>query len=162
MIGLRLQELVDEIAVGGMDLHAIEAGGPRPRRRPGVVGDDLRNLGGVEGPRRLVGLFSLRRMDAVAGDCDCRRRHGQAATVKAGMRRPAHVPELKEDSSATGMDGVGGQPPAIGHGVGIDSGRLQPAVGLLGNGGRLGDDQPSRTSLGVVFGHQRIGNPRRP
>ena len=69
------------------------------------------------------------------------------------------MPQLQENPAAAGVNRVGRQPPARDHGVGVDAGRLEPAIRLLGNGGRLGDKKAGRTSLGVVFGHQGIGNP---
>ena len=161
MIRLRLQKLVDEIAVGGVNLHAVEAGSASPGRGAGIVGHHARDLGGIKSPRCLVRLLSLWRVDAIAGDRDGRRRYGQAASLEARMGSPSHVPQLEEDPSATGMDGVRCQPPAFRHGVGIDPGRIEPAVGLLGDSGRLGDDETGRTTLGVVFGHQGVGSPRR-
>ena len=66
------------------------------------------------------------------------------------------MPKLEEDHPALGMHGVGGVLPPFGHLVGVDARRLVPAVGLLGDRGRLGDEQARRTPLGVVFGHQAV------
>ena len=59
-------------------------------------------------------------------------------------------------TAALFMHGVGGVLPPFGHLVGVDARRLVPAVGLLGDCGRLGDEQARRTALGVVFGHQVV------
>src|SRR5436853_235427 len=76
--------------------------------------------------------------------------------MEAAVGRPSHVPKLEEDDRALFMDGVGGVLPPFGHLLGVDARRLVPAVGLLGDRGRLGDEQARRTALGVVFGHQAV------
>ena len=161
-VGLRLQKLVDEIAVGGVDLNAVEASSPGPGSGGGVVGHDGGHLVGLESTRRLVGLFADRGVDAVAADPHRGGRHGRSSVVEIAVRRSPHVPELQEDPAAASVHAVGDHPPGGLHGVGVDARRLQPAVGLRRDGGRLGHDQPGRRPLGVVLRHGRVGNAIRP
>ena len=72
------------------------------------------------------------------------------------------MPKLKEDHPALFMHGVRRVLPPFGHLVGVDARRLVPAVGLLGDRGRLGDEQTRRAALGVVFGHQAVRQARGP
>ena len=159
MIGARLEELVDEIAVGGMDLDAVESGSARPSGGDPVILDRGHDLLAGKRPRRLVGLLPLRRVDALAGHRDRRRGDGQFALVVIAVRRAPHVPELEEDLSPGGVDGVGDPPPACLHGAGIDPGGLDPAVALRRDRRRLGDDQPCRGPLDVILAHQIVGDP---
>ena len=158
-VGLRLQELVDEVAVGGVNLDAVKPGGPRPGGSPAVVGHDGGDLPGLEGSGRLVGFLAERRVDAVAVDLHGRSRHRRAAAVEVAVRGAAHVPELEEDASARRMHRRRDDLPARLHRVGIDAGRFEPAVGLLRDRGGLGDDQPRGGPLDVVLRHGRIRNP---
>ena len=141
-----------------MDFDAIEACRPGSGGGMTIVADNTRNLGGVECSRRLVRLFALWRVDAVTGDRDRRSRHGQPSAVEARMRSPAHMPQLQEDPATSGVDSIGGEPPALCHRVGVDARRLKPAICLLGDGRGLGDDEPRGTPLAVVFRHQGVGN----
>ena len=83
---------------------------------------------------------------------DGRRSDGGLAAVEAAVGGPSGMPKLEEDQPALFMHGVGGVLPPFGHLVGVDARRLVPAVGLLGDRGRLGDKQARCTALGVVLG----------
>ena len=123
LVRLRLQELVEQVAVRRVDLDAVEARGLGALRRLDVVLDDAGQFFGLQRARRLVGLLPAPRdVDALALHGDGRRRDGQLAAVEVGVRRPAAVPELEEDLGALRVDGVGHLPPALDHLVGVDAG----------------------------------------
>ncbi|WVZ96754.1 hypothetical protein U9M48_042355 [Paspalum notatum var. saurae] len=118
----RSLELLHEVAVGAVDLDAVEPGalhgvarGSRRRRR---------------GPRASPA--------AAAGRTPRRGRRGSSAGARRGRCRrrgggdAAHVPELAEEDAALGVDGVGdgaprrrllGRPHARGVGVALRRGR---------------------------------------
>ena len=101
-------------------------------------------------------LLAGGRVDVWLVDLDGRGSDGGLAAVEAAVGGPSRMPKLEEDHPALFMHGVGGVLPPFGHLVGVDARRLAPAVGLLGDRGRLGDEQARRTALGVVFGHQAV------
>ena len=68
------------------------------------------------------------------------------------------MPKLEEDHATFVVNGIDHALPAFRHFVRVDPRRLVPAIGLLGNRGGLGDEQPRRTALRIVFGHQPVGN----
>ena len=68
LIAAVAQELVEQVAVGTVHFHAVEAGGTGVLGRMGEAGDDGRQLVVAQCARHHVGLLALRRMDLVAGD----------------------------------------------------------------------------------------------
>ena len=71
MVGACLEELIYEVAIGGMNLHAVEARrAGAPSGKPIVFNRRLDLIGG-ECPGRLVGLLALGRVDPVTVDGDC-------------------------------------------------------------------------------------------
>ena len=150
------RKVVDQVAVGCVDFHAVE---PRFLGSLGgspVVLHDPWNLGRFQRPWDFVRLLADGRVDVRFVDLDGRGSDGGLAAVETAVGGPSGMPKLEEDHAALFMHGVGGVLPAFGHLVGVDARRLVPAVGLLGDRGRLGDEQARRTALGVVFGHQAV------
>ena len=139
-----------------MDFHAVEARLLRSLGGSPVVLHDPWNLGRFQRPWDFVRLLAGGRVDVRLVDLDGRGSDGGLAVVEAAVGGPSHVPKLEEDHAALFMHGVGGVLPPFGHLVRVDARRLVPAVGLLGDRGRLGDEQARRTALGVVFGHQAV------
>ena len=156
VVRLRLEKLVDQVAIGGVELHAVETCLFRSFGGSPVVVHDPWNLGRFQRPWNFIRLLAIRGVDLPSVDLDRRRRDGGPAAVEAAVGGPSRVPELEEDQPALGVHGVGRELPAFDHLVGVDARRLAPAVGLLGDGDALRDDQARRTALGVVFGHQAV------
>jgi hypothetical protein len=80
-IGVRLQELLDQIAVGAVDFDAIEPGLQRVLRPLPVGVDDAGDVAGFERARRLVEHdlpVSGRRLECIRNR-HCRRRDRQQA-----------------------------------------------------------------------------------
>jgi hypothetical protein len=141
-----------------MHLDAVEARRLGVLRRRAEAGDDARQLGVVQHARHDVGLFALRRMHGVVGDRQGAGTDRLFAVVEQRMAGAAAVPDLQEDAAAGGMHGVGDQLPAGDLGRAVDP-RLAPEGGVaLDRHGRLGDQQAGAGALGVVLGHQGIGD----
>ena len=162
MVCLRLEELVDQVAVGGVDFHAVEPCLLRSLGGSPVVLHDPRDLGRFQRPWDFVRLLAGGRVDVRLVALDGRGSDGGLAAVETAMRGSSRVPKLEEDHTALFMHGVGGVLPPFGHLVGVDARRLVPAVRLLGDRGGLADEQARRTALGVVFGHQAVREPSGP
>ena len=73
MVRFGLQEFVDEIAIGTMNLDPVETGFVRHFGGFLVVADNARNLGRFQGSGDLIGLLAGRRVDGVARQFDSRR-----------------------------------------------------------------------------------------
>ena len=156
VVRLRLEKLVDQVAIGGVEFHAVEPCLLRSLGGSPVVLHDPWNLGRFQRPWDFVRLLAGGRVDVRLVDLDGRGSDGGLAAVEAAVGGPSRMPKLEEDHPALFMHGVGGVLPPFGHLVGVDARRLVPAVGLLGDRGGLGDEQARRTALGVVFGHQAV------
>ena len=78
--------------------------------------------------------------------------------MEAAVRGTPHVPKLEEDHATFVMNSVDDVLPTFHHLVRVDPRRLIPAVRLLRDGGRLGDEQARRTALSVILGHQQVRN----
>ena len=157
MIGAILQELVEEVAIGAMDFHSVEAGGLRIPRAFAVCFDDAGNLADFQGPRDNEWALRAQQTDVSAG-CDGARRDGQPAAEVAGIGDTADVPKLEEHSSARRMHSLGDDSPALDLLGRPDAGRIRIAHAARVHGGGLAEDQTSRRALHIVVAHQRIGD----
>jgi hypothetical protein len=111
MIRAVAQELNEQVAVGAMQLDAIEAGFLRVQRSLPKLFDHFRNLG----KRQRSWRFQL--LSAVDGECfagggNRRRPNRQRTAMKVWMRDTPDVLELREDPPAGPVHGVGHHCPA--------------------------------------------------
>src|ERR1700730_13078665 len=106
---MRLQELLDQIAVGAVNLNAVKSGLQRVASSLPIGIDHAGNLAGLERARRLIGY------DLPVSGCGLevsrnrhrRWRHRQhPAGLERGMRHATDMPELQEDNAALGVDGL--------------------------------------------------------
>ncbi len=97
VIGLRRDELVDEVALGPHDLHAVVSGAAGELRAARVVGDRLAHAPAGEAAR------------AERADRRARRRRRDGERMK---RIPPRVQDLQRDLAALGVHGVGDDPVA--------------------------------------------------
>ncbi len=152
-IGVPGQELVQQMAVGGMHLHTGEACFDGVAGGRGEVGD-----GGPDVPRR-----HLTGRDAFPEPARCRqglreahdRRRERDVAAGVGMPHPASVLQLEEHRAPAGGCHRFGDPAPSGDLRGTVDTR-DVGVGLP-DGVRcraLGDDQAGRGALRVVSGHQ--------
>jgi hypothetical protein len=164
-IGVRLQELLDQVTVGAVDLDAVEAGGKRVLRGLPVGIDHARNFGCLKRARRLVDhRLAVRRPGLQIGrDRDRRWRHRQhAAGLERGMRDASDMPELEEDHAAPGVNGIDHLTPARDLLLGINTGNAGAAKTRRHHGRGLGDQQSARRrALGVILRIQWPGREAR-
>ncbi|MCY1506190.1 hypothetical protein D9M68_404290 [compost metagenome] len=169
VVGLGIDELVDQVAVGAMQFDPVETGVQRIARGLGVVADDAVDLLHAQCARRRV-LDHL--ADAVLRPAPLdidehlhafrdlgrgRYRRG-IARLQRGVRHAADMPELGEDAPAGGMHGVGDLAPAGDLFGAMDARRPGIALALAADLGAFGNDQPGAGALGVVLGHQLGGD----
>ncbi len=158
---MRLQELLDQIAVGAVNLDAVETGGKRVLRRLPIGVDNQRDFRRLEGARCFIGhRLAVRRPGFQVSDRHRRWRDRQhAARLERGMRDAPDMPELQEDDSAPGMDGVDHLTPARDLLLGVDAGHAGAAEAGFHDRRGFGDQQSARRrALGVIF---RVQRPRR-
>src|SRR5262245_24997355 len=115
------QELVDQVAVGGMHLDAVEAGRESVAGRLCVLLDDAGYLFCAQRAwrrDRLEALFGKRfRLRPDSGRCD-----RQAATrLERRMRDAPHMPELSHHVAARRVDSLGHQAPTADLLVAVDA-----------------------------------------
>jgi hypothetical protein len=161
MIRAVAHELIDEVAVGGVDLDTVETGLPRALRGPRVLFDRVGDVPPCHLPRPDVCPFSGWRAGFADGR-DGGRAQGRISILKIRMRYATRVPQLQEDSSATLVDRIRHDLPAGDVRVRVDSRRSLPAVAPGGDRGSFGDDESGGCALRAILGHQRIRGPRRP
>ena len=156
------EELVQQVAVGAVDLDEVEAG---------LAGVDGRAPVVLEHPRDLVEAQRSRDRAADPGRAavlaphggavavgPVARRHGQLAAVEGLVRDPADVPELGGDEPAGLVHGVGDPAPARDLLVAVDAGGVHVALALRADLRALGDQQAGARALHVVLAHQVVGH----
>ena len=145
------EELVDEVAVGTVDLHAVHADALGIPGGLGERGDHVLNI-----------LFS----HAVNHDLTVLHFFRRTVTRHAGVRlgadatHAAHVPQLRNDLAAFGVDGVDDFLPACQGGFAVEVRDVRVAIGcLVTDGGAFSDDQAnaSGSTTTVVLDHFGIG-----
>src|SRR6202011_1122530 len=108
VVRLRLEELVDQVAVGCVEFHAVETGFLRSKGGSPVVRHDPWNLGRFQRPWDFVRLLADGRVDVWLVDLDGRGSDSGLAAVETAVGGPSGMPKLEEDYPALFMHGVGG------------------------------------------------------
>lgn len=157
VVGAGLKELVEEIAVGAVDLDAIEAGTLRVFGGAAELLDDEGNLAGFESAWGDEGFLWTDEGD-VAGGSDGAGRDGEFAMEESGVGDAADVPDLLEDAAAVGVNCGGDGLPGLDLLLGPDAGDLSVANAHGGDGGAFGDDEAGGGALGVVLRHDWRGD----
>ena len=144
---------MQQVAVGGVQLDAVQAGGDRALGGVDELRDDAGQLVGRERARLDEVLHALGRED-LTGGAD----RGRRDRLQAGDRRVADaagVHELGDDPPAARVHGVGDQAPAGDLRVGVQARGARVALADRRGLGALGDDQAGAGALGVVLGVER-------
>ncbi len=150
LIGAIAQELVDQIAIGGMDLDPIEARGQRMLGRLREVRHQLDDLRHRQRPRHRHWHEAFRherlgvRLDRRGGQ---RRRAGR---LQAVMGDSADMADLQPDPPGLGVHGVGDPAPPRDLLGRVNAGRVDVALAVRPDLGRFGDDQAGAGALGIV------------
>ena len=153
-VGLRREELVEEVAVGGVDLDPVKAGGLGIGGGTFEVGGHRLDVVTAQRPWRHGARLAGERKH-LPFRVHRRWRHRRLAVVEFRQRQAAAVPELADDQPATGMDCIGDQAPAGNLLIRPDAGGEGVAAALWRNDGAFGNDQAGTGALGVVLGHHR-------
>ena len=160
LVGVRGEELVQEVAVGAVDLHQVEPGVAGVAGRAAVVLQQPRHLLEPQRPRGGAGHAGRPAVLAAHGGPVAvghgARRHRQLAVEERLVRDAADVPELCGHQPARGVDGVGDPAPARDLLVAVDAGGVHVALALGADLGALGDDQSRARPLHVVLLHQVV------
>ncbi len=150
LVAGRREELVQQVAVGGVDLDTVEAGldrvagGVRRTPRRGRGSRRSPGRGARRGRRWPVGRDHLaRRRDGAGGD-------GLEAVLVVGVGDATDVHQLHDDLAAAGVHGVGDPAPALDLLGAVDAGGVQVALSDGAGLRALGDDQPGAGALAVV------------
>ncbi len=156
VVGRRVQELVQQVAVGRVDLDSVHPCRDGIARGLHVLADEAGDFAGLQGTRRDVWFGPLHGHHLPrSGDgtgCD---RFQSVLVVR--MRDPARVHKLRDDIPTSGVNGVGDQPPARDLFVGVEPRHVQVALAYGTRSGAFGDDQTRTRTLCVVGGVELSG-----
>ena len=158
VVGVLAQELVQQVAVGGVQLDAVGAGGDRAAGGVDVLVADGGELVGLQRARRHVVLHAVGRED-LAVVLDRRRGDRLLAVGVDRVRDAAAVHELDEEPGvAGGVDGVGDLRPAGLLLVVVQARDVEVALADVGRMRALGDQDRGVGALGVVGGVEVAGD----
>ena len=149
------QKLLRQIAVGGVQLYAVEACGDGVFGGLGVIGDDLADFGGGQLARGFVVFRPLRCEMLHAFNfyrAGCGGQH--AATVNRMGYAPC-VPELGENQPALFVHSGGNFFSRVNLRGGEQAGRERAAQRVGGDVDGFGQNQTSGRALGVILGGHR-------
>ena len=147
-----VQELVDEVAVGTVDLHPVKARLDGVGGGLGVILDQLGNVALAQGAGHLIHQFAHARHCAFMGD---RRRCQHLALMEEGVGETTHVPQLGEDLAPLGVHGLGDLFPACDLLRAVDAGGVGIALAVRANDGGFGDDEADVGAAAIVGSHLR-------
>ena len=158
------EELGQQVAVGGVDLHAVEAGVAAPQRRFGEPVDDSVDLVVVQRPRPRERPEHRHRRTG---------RRGDGAPRHEAVGLAPRVVELGQRGHVTGAGGVGGQPVGVDQRVGDHVARPFQVAAVHHQVAREQQSRPAVRPLAVealqagrrlvvrvrqVLGHRRLGD----
>ncbi len=147
-VGFVGEELLQQIAVGGMNLDAVEAGVLGELRAACAYSPTMRGISSVSSARGVTsGLKPSLVKACPVGKTALGATGSGAARLKIGMRDAAHVPELQENVPALLVHGVGGEPPGLDVAVRENPRRQDIALGFLADVGGFRNDEPGRSAL---------------
>ena len=161
LVGVVLKELVEQVAVGAVDLDAVKAG------RFGVLGASAI---GLHDARKLLGLKRAGRdvssLWANQAHMALRRNRAWANRKRAimvdGIRDAPDMPELQKHSPARSMYARDNLAPALDLFVGPNAGGMRIADACGRDRSRLGNDKAGGRALDVIVPHHRVRNSPEP
>ena len=163
LVAAALGELVEQVAVGAVDFHAVKAGGgDGVAGGGGVVVHDAGQLGHIQraGHRRFGehGRAFVQQHGLGLGG-DGRRTHWrQAPGLQRGVRHTAHMPELHHDLAAGLVHSMGHLLPAVELLGAVQARHVGITLGLVGDGRAFAHDQAGAGALGVVLHGEVVGD----
>ncbi|MNN03535.1 hypothetical protein D3C81_1162260 [compost metagenome] len=164
LVGLRVDELVDQITVGTMQLNAVKASGQCIAGGLRIVSYDARDLLFAQRTRhRVLDHLAHAGFRSSAGRVNedlhpfgqQRRGRDRCRTLwlQGDMGHPAHMPELGVDATTGRVHGIGNPAPALHLRFAVDARGPGIALALRADLGAFADDQAGTGTLGVVLGH---------
>ena len=160
-VGCRAQKLVNQVAVGAVNFHAIKTRSDGIQGSLAKVGHHLRDFIGFKRAGRgaidhASVASSVRCQPDLSFKRHSRRCHRQRATMKVRVRHAPGVPDLQEYLATFGMHRLSHQLPAVNLRGGINAWRVGITLALRRNVGGLGNHQAGRSALAIVLGHHGI------
>ena len=156
------QELVDQVAVGGVDLDAVETGRDGIARSLRIVGHHACDFFAGQRARWRAGCKTARDIGLAVGRPGGAAHRRLAIGQQRHVRDAAHVPQLHHDAAALGVHVIGDAAPAGDLPGTVDARRVEITLSHRADLRRLGDDQPGPRdragALRVVGAHQLVGH----
>ncbi len=154
MVRIRREELVEQVAIRSMNLHAVGSRRDRRSRRMAKLSDDAPDSIPIQCTRGRDLLRAINGVHLLPGR-DLRR--SDRSTVVRGVvrvRDSPHVHQLNEQEPPSGVHRIGNLPPSGDMVIRVDAGGVQVPLAVGRRLRAFGDDQPERCALTVVRGHQ--------
>ena len=152
-----LKKLIEKIAIGAVNLDAVETGEPGVLRPLAIGFDHSRNLLERKSAGDRIGLLGPHQADVTLRG-DRARRDRQGAVQIRGMRNAADVPELQQNAPAGFMHRAGDLGPSLYLLLGPDARRVGIADAHWRDRGRFRQDEAGRSALNVIVAHQFVRN----
>ncbi|KFB73176.1 MAG: hypothetical protein AW09_001577 [Candidatus Accumulibacter phosphatis] len=158
IVQIRAAKLIEQIAVRGMDLDAVEARCHGIPRRAGEIQDDLPDFLGAQRARRIAGqqhriLAANEHRHPVVLQADRARANGwRSVGAQTAVTNASDMPELQVDTPALAMHCHGDLSPAGDLGSAVNPRCAGATASLRRNRRPFGNDQASRSALRVVRG----------
>jgi hypothetical protein len=151
LVGAILDKLVYEVAIGAVNLNAVESG------RVGVFGSLAEvfyhrfHFASFERARGRNFFLAVSREGFHIFRLHGRRSYGQLAILEERVGNGAYVPKLNENAPTRGVHGIGHFFPACYLVFAINTGCIDVAHALLRNLRALGDEQARRGALHIIL-----------
>jgi hypothetical protein len=156
-IAVVAQELVDQIAVGGMDLNAVEPGLHGVACRMPVLVKQRGNFVQAQRARLRIWLPAVVGV-SLAGRGRRGRRNRRLAAEVARMHQPAHVPKLAKNAPTSRVHRLRHVAPSRDLLRQPDPRPERPAEPLPADAGSFRNDQPGGGALSIILRHKRRRN----
>ena len=140
MVGLGLQELINEIPIGSVQFDTFEATGFGPSRSLTIVLYNAGNLFRIQGARDLMVVLACGRVNAIGVDLVGRCGDGKLSAMETGMGSPSSMPELCKNLAAFAMDCLYNRLLRLGLCIVIETGGVEPTIALFRYDCRFRDD----------------------
>jgi len=158
VVGAVLEKLIEQVAIGAVDFHAVKAGALRILRPLAVGFHDGGEFARFQSPRGDKRALGPEQADVSPGGDGAGGDRQRSAEV-ARVGNAAHVPELEENPAPGGVDGLGDHLPALHLAWRPDAGCVGIANPHRCDGGGLAENQTGGGPLNVVVAHEGVGHP---
>jgi hypothetical protein len=157
MITHILEKLVEQVAIGPVELDSIKASRECIFGSSPVLGHNSGNFIELKGARSHKRLFRANQAH-VSIRSDGARGNGKSAIQINRVRDTTDMPQLQKDSPSRLVDGFGHTFPARDLFFRPDARSIRISDAHWRDGSRFGNNQAGAGALPVIFPHQIIGN----